>query len=797
MTSEFFAHTPPKGSAHLPGHKLKEHLTEVADFTKVFAKKIQADDLGYYAGLWHDLGKYNPEFQQYLVDCHEASLNKQMPPKRKIPHAIHGAMLAAEFCSDISIVIDGHHRGLKDSVLQHNDNNFERAEKELDRVVASAESEGIDLSPNLDFDELVAHLPDPDDNPYAREVFDRLLFSCLIDADRLDTERFDDLSRFKLRYINKLAIQQLSDVFKSEQKEFIIRQRGKLTDKNKEVFEVRQEVYKYCEQSALTKPGIFRLTVPTGGGKTLSGLAFALGHILANPIENLERRVIIAVPYTSIIEQTIDVYRGIFDRELGHSSVLEHHSGIQHDFKSKESISKEEEEIDEGAIVAQRQARLATQNWDAPLIVTTTVQLFESLFSNRTSKCRKLHNIIGSVIILDEVQTLPIALRESICSMLKELVERYHVSVVLCTATQPVLTGDDGYFRGFDRDSIIDIIPVATSQEHFQKLKRVRYNLSAIKTHTKWSWQELINNLKPHPSALVILNTRKDALTVLETLGCLPDRNLSTEPIENRVKAAIKNSQILHLSTLLCGAHRQLVLDEVRLRLNPANPQDCLLISTQVVEAGVDLDFPVVYRALCPLDRIVQAAGRCNREGNMDEPGQVWIFELDEGTLPPKGSEYAKATEKTRQKLEQYSEDDLHNPEIFTSYGNDLYKLELADKHKIQEYRENHCFETVASKFKLIEDETYPIVISYNDDAKDLLRQIEYRGLFASDYRALQPYTISIRHYEFQKHKKSIAQPIAGVNFYVWIGSYDPILGVPLIGDPSDVYLLKGEDSVF
>ena len=670
--------------------------------------------------------------------------------------------------------------------------------------LASAASEGINLSPDIDFDELFAHLPDSDENPYAREVFDRLLFSCLIDADRLNSEEFDNPEKSTLRNLNKPSIHQLWDTFKDRQEKFVTKQQSKITAKNKEVFEVRQEVYKYCERAALNQPGIFRLTVPTGGGKTLSGLAFALQHILANPkqlalepLEYLQRRVIVAVPYTSIIEQTIKEYRGIFDRELGKSSVLEHHSGIQHDFRSKEERSESEEEIDEGAIASQRQARLATQNWDAPLIVTTTVQLFESLFSNRTSKCRKLHNIVGSVIILDEVQTLPIALRESICSMLKELVERYHVSVVLCTATQPVLTGDDGYFRGFDRDSITDIIPVATSQEHFQKLKRVKYNLSAIKNHLKWSWQELIAKLKPHPSALVILNTRKDALTVLETLGCLPDLNLPTEPIEDRVKVAIKKSRILHLSTLLCGAHRQLVLDEVRLRLNPEKPQACTLISTQVVEAGVDLDFPVVYRALCPLDRIVQAAGRCNREGNMEEPGQVWVFELEEGTLPPKGSEYAKATEKTRQKLEQYSEEELHNPEIFTSYGNDLYKLESADKHKIQEDRANQYFETVASKFKLIEDETYPIVIPYNDEVQKLLRQIEYRGLFSGDYKELQPYTISIRQYEFRKHSKFITQPIAGVNFYVWIGSYDPILGVPLIGDPSDVYLLKGEDSVF
>ena len=805
MTSNFFAHTPPKDSKDSnEWHGLKEHLSKVAKLAEISANKLQAGELGYYAGLWHDLGKYNPDFQKYLIDCHAASVNNQKPPQRKIPHAIHGAMLAAEFCSDISIVIDGHHRGLKDSVLQHNDSNLERGEKELSRIIASAAVEGIDLSPDIDFDELVAHLPESEDNAYAREVFDRLLFSCLIDADRLDTERFDNPERFKLRNVDKPTIKQLWDVFNIKQQDFIIEKQIKITDKNKEVFKVRQEVYKYCEEAALNRPGIFRLTVPTGGGKTLSSVAFALQHILANPTqlsvdptEYLERRVVIAVPYTSIIEQTVKVYRGVFDRELASSSVLEHHSGIQYDSKSKQERSTTEEEIDEGAIAAQRQARLATQNWDAPLIVTTTVQLFESLFSNRTSKCRKLHNIVGSVIILDEVQTLPIALRESICSMLKELVERYHVSVVLCTATQPVLTGDDGYFRGFDRDAITDIIPAAISQDHFQKLKRVKYDLSAIKNQIKWSWQELIDRLKPHPSALVILNTRKDALTVLETLGCLPDLSLPNELIEDRVKVAIKNSQILHLSTLLCGAHRQAVLDEVRSRLNPENPQDCFLVSTQVVEAGVDLDFPIVYRALCPLDRIVQAAGRCNREGNMDEPGQVWVFELEEGTLPPKGSEYAKATEKTRQKLEQYNEDDLHNPEIFTSYGNDLYKLESADKHKIQEDRANQYFETVATKFKLIDDETYPVVISYNDEAKELLRQIGYRGLFATDYRKLQPYLISIRHYEFQKHKdKSIAQPIAGVNFYVWIGSYDPILGVPLIGDPSDVYLLTGKDSV-
>jgi CRISPR-associated endonuclease/helicase Cas3 len=379
--------------------------------------------------------------------------------------------------------------------------------------------------------------------------------------------------------------------------------------------------------------------------------------------------------------------------------------------------------------------------------------------------------------------------------MLTELVERYHISVVLCTATQPVLDGDDGFFRGFDRNAITDIIPIEASQKHFQDLKRVEYDLSGIHTNTKWSWLELTDRVNTHCSALVVLNTRKDAVKTIEHLGYSLTANLSTEPIVNRVEAAIKDSKILHLSTLLCGIHRQIVLDEVRSRLD--NGRECILVSTQVVEAGVNLDFPVVYRALAPLDRIVQAAGRCNREGEMDELGKVFIFELEEGTLPPKGSEYAKATEKSRQILQQAVEGDLHNPQIFNSYGNALYKLEVADKYGIQAMREEFYFESVAHKFKLIEDDTYPVVISYYDErVQELLEKIKRRGLYASDYRELQPYTVNLRAFEFRKHRQSIEQPITGVNFYIWTGSYDPILGIPIISDPSDVYLLDAEDCV-
>ncbi len=789
MKYQFNAHTPSKGTDDW--HQLKDHLGKVAKLAEKFADKFQAGELGRYAGLWHDLGKYNPDFQNYLDDCHLASLNNQAPPHRKIPHAIHGAILAAELCPDVAPLIYGHHRGLPDYSTFESQLNNPKAEKLLALIKSSAKSEGIEIAPDLDCDELLSHLPT--NNLYAREVFDRLLFSCLIDADRLDTEKFSNSEAFKLRADRKPTIEQLWEVFDRQQQKLVAKKQQKLTAKNKIVFDIRQEVYQYCLNTALlSKPGIFRLTVPTGGGKTLSSLAFGLQNILANPIENLDRRIIMAVPYTSIIEQTVKVYRKVF-AELGQIAVLEHHSAIQHDSQSRDESS----EAEEGAIDFQRQARLATQNWDAPLIVTTTVQLFESLFSNRTSKCRKLHNIIGSVIILDEVQTLPIALREPICSMLGELVERYQVSVVLCTATQPVLEGQNGYFQGFKPDSIVDIIPVAKSLEHFDRLKRVEYDLSAIKTNTKWSWQELIDRLNTHSSALVVLNTRKDALKVIDTLDCLSSEIFEQTIIEEKVKAALKDSRILHLSTLLCGAHRQLVLEEVRSRLDPKNNQDCILVSTQVVEAGVDLDFATVYRVLGPLDRIVQAAGRCNREGNMDKLGQVFVFELEEGNMPPKGSEYAKATGKAQQFLQQAQSEDLHQPQIFTSYGNTLYQLESADKHQIQDDRENCLFETVASKFKLIDDDTYPVVVCFNDQVEKLINQIKRRGLFTSDYRELQPYTISIRQFEFRKHHKtSIEQPIAGVEFYIWTGSYDPIKGLPILEDPSDSFLLKGEDSV-
>ncbi len=301
-------------------------------------------------------------------------------------------------------------------------------------------------------------------------------------------------------------------------------------------------------------------------------------------------QVIVAIPYTSIIEQTADVYRGIFGEEDG--LVLEHHSAVVVDDQENSPVTAQ-----------QAWPRLASQNWDAPVVVTTTVQLFESLFANRPGRCRKLHNLARSVIVLDEVQTLPPDLLEPILDVLRQLVAHYGTTVVLSTATQPALD-ESPYLHGLP--NVQEIIP--TPERYFQKMQRVHYEVPAASQ--RWTWLEVAERLRSERQALAIVNTKGDAMALLDALG---------------------NQAALHLSTLMCGAHRRATLEEVRRRLKEGDP--CLLVSTQVVEAGVDLDFPVVLRAVGPLDRIVQAAGRCNREGRL-EAGQVIVFNPTEGGVP-------------------------------------------------------------------------------------------------------------------------------------------------------------------
>ena len=764
MKPEFAAHTPPKDSE--TWHDLKHHLRDVAAGAKLFASKFDAGTLGEYAGLWHDIGKYNPKFQTYLEQCHAAAQAGSKQKLRGPRHAVHGAILAAEVCPPLSAIIYGHHAGLPNSSDFKNEvspQNPAWRESYQEALKFALEDLG-ELNPTVDLRSTLKDLP-PDQ--LSKELFLRMLFSCLVDADYLDTEEhFEGGQREKL----EISVADLWRTFEQKRQQFLSTVHNRATPVN----QVRDQVYQACFDAAEQKPGIFRLSVPTGGGKTLSGLAFALRHAVLNQFEH----VIFAVPYTSIIEQTVKVYRDIFDYE----AVLEHHSAVKDDWdrdyaqrqKSASFQSTEQFQTDEGAIKAQAQARLATQNWDAPLIVTTTVQLFESLFANRPSRCRKLHNLIGSVIVLDEVQTLPIALLTPIRSVLEELVERYKVSVVYCTATQPPIAGKNPYFDGFKPELVRDIIQPEQAMQHFITLKRVEYEQPT----EAWSWEQVATDVQTNQQALVVLNTRKNALSVLDALSVKTAEYLSASGYETEVQAALAESQILHLSTLLCGAHRRTVLTEVRRRLKAKEP--CLLISTQVVEAGVDVDFPVVYRAMGPLDRIVQAAGRCNREGKMQSKGRVVIFELIDGKTPQ--GEYGKAVQETRQLLQE-SELDLHNPGIFEDYFQRLYQIEARDKHGIQDLRKKGNYPEVAQRFRLINDNTIPVVIRYSAEVAAILAEINRRGLWSSDRRKLQPYIVNLPRYEFQK---STTRTELVPDFWVWDGTYDPIRGIPMGHDPGD-----------
>jgi CRISPR-associated endonuclease/helicase Cas3 len=760
MKPQFVSHTPPEGSNQW--HELKQHLRDVADGTYRYADKFGAGKLGKYAGLWHDLGKYNPEFQVYLEQCHAASQvgSKQKP--RGPRHAIHGAMLAAEVCPPLATIIYGHHAGLPnfaDLKAALKDPTWQASYQQAFKI---AQNDLGSLKPSIDLQTTLKNVPRDE---LGREVFLRMLFSCLVDADYLDTEEHFEAANTAVRG-SKFSVNQLWDAFEQKRREFLTQ----LEDPNMVVNKVREQVYQACFTSAEWKPGVFRLAVPTGGGKTLSGLAFALRHAVLHKCD----RVIVAVPYTSIIEQTVKVYRDLFE----HDAVLEHHSAVKDDYvrdDRKKGNEEEQFQSDDGAMRSQAQARLATQNWDAPLVVTTTVQLFESLFANRTSRCRKLHNIIGSVIILDEVQTLPIALLTPIRSMLQELVERYRVTVVFCTATQPPIEGQNPYFDGFPSELIRNIIEPEQAKQHFKALQRVHYEKPSV----SWSWEDVAQDIKPKNQALVVLNTRKNALSVLDALEVRATDYLSGSNHQDEVQSVLRESDILHLSTLLCGEHRREVLAEVRQRLKARKP--CILISTQVVEAGVDVDFPIVYRAMGPLDRIVQAAGRCNREGKMEGKGRVVIFEATEGKTP-KG-EYGKAVAMTRQHLNEAGLEGLHEPDIFEAYFQSLYQIEDRDKHGIEDLRKQSNYRCVAEKFRLIDDNSMPVVIRYNDEVTQILNEISRRGLWSSDRRKLQPYIVNLPRYEFLKMTTRTEWV---PNLWVWDGTYDPIRGTPIGQDPGD-----------
>lgn len=621
----------------------------------------------------------------------------------------------------LAFLVAGHHGGLADMTDLKHRLETKGADPRIRESIAAAE----ELLPELKtIPALASTLPTHLRSVPETELFIRLLFSALVDADFLDTEAYFNNELSELRG----ASSSLSDLWHRLQ---VNHESLTANASHSLLNSLRQEIFDACCTAADQPPGVFRLTVPTGGGKTRSGMAFALRHALQHRLD----RVIVAIPYTSIIEQNADEYRKIFGQE----AVLEHHSAV--------------ESLDDGDEVSSDRVkmRLASENWDAPIVVTTTVQLFESFFANRPSRCRKLHNIVRSVIILDEVQTLPIELLTPILDVLRELTTHYGVSVVLCTATQPALD-DSPYLRGFR--NVREIVP--NPERYFALLKRVNYEIPV--STEKWSWSRVASVMRENRQCLTVVNTKKDALALMSVL---------------------EDPDALHLSTLLCGAHRREVIAEVKRRLSLGEP--CRLVSTQVIEAGVDLDFPMVLRTVGPLDRIVQAAGRCNREGQLTDDlgqpamGRVIVFCPEEGGMPPGG--YKSATSQAVSLLSREGLD-LHDPGLYTRYFQMLYQVVETGGRDVQSAREALQFAQVAERFRMIKDNTVPVIVRYAAEVDGLVATVRAGGVSRGIVRRLQPYLVNIyEHQLLRLRDQGLIEEIAP-GLYEWLGLYDPVLGI-------------------
>ena len=559
------------------------------------------------------------------------------------------------------------------------------------------------------------------------ELWLRMVFSALVDADFLDTERHFNPDQASARE-PKRDVEKLWHRFQQRHQDLARQASGPIS-------ELRSEIYRACLATAEHRLGLFRLTVPTGGGKTLSSLGFALRHASLHGLE----RVVVAVPFTAITQQTAAVYREFLeDRfDLESATVLEHHSMME---------SSDGEEYDAREVWS----RLASENWDAPVVVTTAVQLFHSLFSNRTSATRKLHRLANSVIVLDEAQSLPPRLLEPILDVLRQLTENYGASVVLSTATQPAFESIES-FRDMKATEMVPDYP-----RHFQALRRVRYEWMI---NPALSWHEAADIMGESPQALAVVNTKKDALALLEALD---------EP------------DALHLSTLLCGCHRQEVIQEVRGRLGRG--ETCRVVSTQVVEAGVDLDFPLVLRAIGPLDSIIQAAGRCNRSGRLDS-GRVVIFQPESGASSPFGS-YRLATDMTKGMLNAGALD-LDDPETVSEFFRRLYQFVDSDAEGIQGSRSRFDYPEVAARFRMIDDDAVVAVVTGYGTAAERSRIAgaidglrNGTAVNRSVMRGLQPWTVQIYRNQAASMIRSglLAEVIPGL--YEWRGDYDPITSI-------------------
>ena len=757
----YYAHSAQDELGNLLPYKhwqtLQSHSVNVGEMAAEFARVFGAQEIARQTGRLHDLGKYSEAFNHRL---HGGS---------PVDHATAGAKIAVERWGNVigklmAFCIAGHHAGLANG---NGEGDNRRTLKDRLALQFGADIPALDnqwqqeikLPQNLSAPPLKADAHHPF---FSYAFFTRMLYSCLVDADYLDTEAFysnlENKAVERGGYPDLNALQHNFNQFINAFRRRVAQapEQTEAEKRNAALNRLRSEILDHAVEQATQAQGLFTLTVPTGGGKTFTSMAFALEHAKQNGM----RRVIYVIPFTSIIEQNAAEFRKAFG-ELGEQAVLEHHSTFD-DGKLQNETTKDK-------------LRLASENWDAPIVVTTAVQFFESLFADRSSRCRKLHNIAGAVIILDEAQMLPLNLLLPIMQAIKELAQNYRCSVVMCTATQPAVQAENGFYRGFE--NVREIAPKPTAL--FDKLRRT--TVQHIGTQTD---ADLFAKLGEHPQMLVIVNNRRHARSLYDQAKHLDGT--------------------FHLTTLMCAKHRSQKLDEIRGRLKNGEP--CRVIATSLIEAGVDVDFPLVMRAEAGLDSVAQAAGRCNREGKRpSENSFVWIFAPEEQWKAP--PELATQAAVMRLTADSFS-DDLLSTQAVTAYFTELYQLkgsELGNKKILKMHNDtgqslDFPFQTIADKFRMIESHMQPLIIPFDVDAENLISSLHHADHIGGLLRKLQPYTVQIPEKALAAlYKAGRIEPINeknfGKQFYMLIGLdlYDDVAGLSW----EDTNFIKEEGLIF
>lgn len=659
---------------HPEGQSIEAHLKGTGDLAETFAAEFGAAANGKLCGLAHDIGKYSDEFQLRLRGG------------KKVDHATAGAIECFKIKAAFEAVcVIGHHSGLPN--VGHKDADTTESQTFFGRKLR-AEQGGIpDYRKNWN-----GHIALPQDyfrpsgRGFATAFYIRMLYSCLVDADYIDTETFmnGDAGRGNYEPLSALCDKLTAYI-------------SKWNNPTREIDILRQKILNSCIEKASAPRGIFSLTVPTGGGKTVASMAFALNHAVANSM----KRIIYVIPYTSIIEQNAKVFRDI----LGQENVVEHHSSVSY-------------ELSENADELEYRSALATENWDAPVIVTTAVQFFESLYANRSSKCRKLHNIANSVIIFDEAQMIPSNNLRPCVAAIAELVRAYNATAVLCTATQPAI--DEMLLEYSKKESVVELCPDVDGM--FEKFRRTSFEKEG-----RLTTDELVSRLESQQQVLCIVNTRKFAQEVYEAL-----------PSEGR----------FHLSTLMCPVHRKQKLDEIRERLKSG--KTCRVVSTSLIEASVDVDFPRVFREMAGLDSILQAAGRCNREGKRSaESSIVTVFESENKVNKLIAVNRDAAEETVRDWTQPNTTSTIER--YFKAYRDFLRNDDKSGVMTASEKGISGCglpFEWIAKEFKLIDQNTFAVYIPIGE-GKELVSRLREGERSRGLYRRAGMYSVSVYQNQF------------------------------------------------